>query len=169
MEEVAPAKPAASAQPWWKQRSLVIAIAGGATLVVIALAIGLFVVKARSDQRAAAHEAAIGALAPFRKLLSATEVGVTYEEYGKLVRDAQYSVDTYEPSDATGKSVKQWLQAAALCYSTAYDRWDAKIQAIGDVGYDEASYDNDIQTWWSNGREGVQGAMKKLGIEQAAF
>ena len=110
-------------------------------MVVATLVIGGIVVKGQQDRATEAQKAAEQAFAPFQRLQSATSVGITYADYGRLVQNAQYATDSYEPKDARGKKIREWLAAAALVYAMAYDRWDAKIQDIGNLGYDETTYE----------------------------
>jgi hypothetical protein len=128
--------PAGTSLPWWRQKYVIPALAGVIVAVLALVAVAL-VVKAQSDRQAAAKEAAAGVVRPFRKLDSALDVGINFSEYGTLVRDAQFKLDSYHPSDSTGQEVASYLSKAAEAYRTASEAWndDIQDQFVTDAAY----------------------------------
>ena len=124
--------------PWWRQKYVIPALAGIVVAVLALLAIA-WVVKAQNDRKAAAKEAAARVVQPFRKLDSALDVGINFDEYGTLVRDAQFTLDSYHPSDSASQEVARHLAKAAEAYRTASEAWNDDIQ---DEFVTDASYWN---------------------------
>lgn len=118
---------AAAALPWWRQKYIVPAAAGIVLMVLVIVAAAL-TVKAQSDRKEAGRVAATKVVQPFRKLDSALGVGINFAEYGKLVRDAQFALDSYHPTDTIGQDVARNLDKAAEAYRTAAEAWNDDIQ-----------------------------------------
>jgi len=129
--KVQPAAPASAtgggAAPWWRRRGVLPALVGVAVAVIV-LAVVLVAVQARSASRTKALAAAARVVQPFRKLDSALDVGVDFQEYGRLVRDAQFALDSYHPQDETGLDVAAHLREAAEAYRVANEAWNDDIQ-----------------------------------------
>ncbi len=77
----------------------------------------------------AAKNAANQALQPFVKLDSALTVGVVFADYGKMVQDAQYAFDSYQPADDIGNALRGKLKTAMSAYVAADDAWNDVIQS----------------------------------------
>jgi hypothetical protein len=131
-------RPLATKASGWKPRKVLMTVVVGAVIATaLAAAVGLYT-KSQGDHKATAQAAATKMLQPFRKLDSALSVGINFASYGKLVRDAQFALDSYQPTDSVGQDVAQHLEKAAEAYRVANDAWNDDIQ-------DE--FDYDAATW----------------------
>jgi hypothetical protein len=99
-------------------------------VVVVAAAVaGIWYVQHKETTNTAESKtAAVAAFKPFQKLDSALTVGLRFDDYSQMVQDAQYGIDNYSPSDATGSEIQQHLVIAMSAYKAAYDAWNDDIQ-----------------------------------------
>ncbi|MDP2181666.1 MAG: hypothetical protein Q8K99_03760 [Actinomycetota bacterium] len=144
---------------------------------------GVVMAQNRAAERSAATRASrLGELkslyAAAVAVESASEVGVNYSDYGRLVREAAAALAVYEPKDADAKAVAADLGAAIDFYKSANDVWaikfddspavaftdfkaehpelDAKLELAG--GY----VDNAIQEYWAKAAIEMDAARKGL-------
>jgi flagellar basal body-associated protein FliL len=101
-----------------------------ALVLIVAAVVTIVMLTRKATQNVAAEKAAAQqALKPFQKLDSALTVGLNFDDYGAEVRDVQYAVDSYNPSDSIGEKVHEHLVKAASMYKVANDAWNDDIQS----------------------------------------
>ena len=134
--------------PWWKRPMVFIpAIVGVVVVVALVAALAVALPKYRASQeKKEAKAAAAKVVAPFVKLDSGLGVGTNYQDYTRMVRDAQYALDAYKPAetDKLGFYVKLSLDAAAMSYQVALDEWTTGL----DTSYGVDLAMPDIQKLW---------------------
>jgi ABC-type uncharacterized transport system YnjBCD substrate-binding protein len=114
--------------------------------------------KKSAERRAAVNEA----IQALRKVQGATEVGVTYQQYGQLVIEAKTKVDlaTSQLSDIKQDAdLKSNLNAAVIAYSLGTQAWSGKIQGrMSDSGSDKV-----LRQAWSTAKEFTDKAAELAG------
>ncbi len=136
---------------WWAIVALVL-------IVVTGFVVGTTVVvrqnhAARTADLEKVYEAVVG-------VRSATDIGVTYEDYGKRLRDADAALAVYKPEDNNAKAIAAHLASALTLYKVANDVWDTKFEnspARAFVDFTESyseldlsySADSSMQDLWS--------------------
>jgi len=104
------------------------------TLCII-IGIGLFIASIaffryrQFDNTAANLAASKPAIETVGKLDAAIGVGINFLDYTRRLQDAAAAVDTFEPSDGTGKKVKDFLSKAVLYYKAAHEAWNASVNS----------------------------------------
>lgn len=162
---------AESASVWWKRPNIIIPAVVGAVFVVLLFAVGISTISTQNAHRQAAADAARAAAAkkvadtkaataqamePFLQLQVALKVGIVFADYTKSVQAAQFAVDSYAPSDANGRAIKDHLTNAATFYAAALDSWNNEIQN---------DMPGDKQTSWTSASAEVDQAKALVGSE----
>ena len=122
---------------------------------------------AKVAEIASEKAAATSALDPFKKLDSALTVGVVFADYGTYTQNAQYALDSYTPTDATGRQVLRSLTNAMKLFAGAGDAWNDTIQM-------KFSGDKATGAYWVKHYPGLQGVLDQgqvtaTKVEQAAW
>ena len=149
-------QPDTGSQPWWKRRNNIISIVAAAACAAALLGSFGWYLKTQNDHKAETKKLTRA----FLKVESALGVGITFTEYGAVIRQAQFAIDTYQPSadDKLGQEVSSALYDASSHYKSAYDSWNSDIQNGDDVDLDSS-----IQDDWQSASEDVQRAVAKVG------
>ena len=112
-----------------RQRKFALLV-GGLILALVIVGVGieaLIMVRNRAAEHAQRLDSLREAYQACVVVESATEVGVTYVDYGLRLRDAAAVLAVYEPEDDEARKVASHLAAALDTYRVAMNAWATKF------------------------------------------
>jgi hypothetical protein len=126
-------------------------------------------------QRAARLQAAYDVVAA---VTSASEAGITYEEYSVQVPKASAALLTYQAEDDAARDVAGHLSAAVYAYQTALRAWATKYDECQDCAWrkfvnvhpqfaEEADADYAIHVLWNTAKTEMTAAQEGIAAYKA--
>ena len=93
-------------------------------VLAVAVAIAVLVGAGCADEAAGDRKLAEPSLDAFSRIESDLDVGVNFVDFGGRLQDANYAVESFTPTTATGESAKSELEQAVKYYVASREAWN---------------------------------------------